>query len=81
MEVVGDTSVWYEVFHRLCWFWGLWGGVCALPGVIWNDLQSNLQMAATSAGLGGAQRSQAVNQGWLLLVPGLGSLSKKYGAC
>ena len=28
---------------------------CALPGAIWHQLQSDLPMAATYAGLGGAQ--------------------------
>lgn len=36
-------------------------GVCALIGVTWLELQSNLYMAAIFAGLRGAQESQAAN--------------------
>ena len=41
----------------------------------------NLQKAATWAGVGGAQERPSFEPGWLLLVPGLGPLSKRYGDC
>ena len=55
------------------------GTACALPGPTYQELQNNLQIAATCAGLGGSQQSQVVNLGWLLLVLGLGPFSKVPG--
>ncbi|KAM5334987.1 uncharacterized protein AAES06_008578 isoform 2-T3 [Glossophaga mutica] len=49
--------------------------------VIWHELQSELQMTATCAGLEGSRKSQDVNQGWLLPVPGLGPLSERMQPC
>ena len=57
--------------------WRPWSPAsCVLPRTSQHELQSDLQMAATCTGLGGARRGQAVNQGQLLLVPDLGQLSK-----
>ena len=47
-----------------------------LPRATRHELQNDLQMVTTCAGLGG----QAVNSDQLLLVPGLGTLTKRYGA-
>ena len=51
---------------------------CVLFKATQSELQSDLQMAAACAGLEPRLRGQAVNQGWLLLVPGLQLLSEKY---
>ena len=56
------------------------GSTWAPPGATWHELQSSLQMAATCAGLGGAWIGQAVNQGQLLPVPGLGPWIWRYRA-
>ena len=56
------------------WYWV----VCVLPEATLNELQSNLQIAATCAGLGGSQQSQVVKLGWLRFLPGLGPLSERY---
>ena len=55
---------------------------CALARATQHELQNNLQMAATCAGLEGIwKRPSYMNQDWLLLVPDLGPLSEGYGAC
>ena len=53
---------------------------CVPSHVTQHKLQNNLQLESTCAGLGGARQGQAVNQGQLLLVPGLGQLSERHGA-
>lgn len=49
---------------------------CVPPGASWHgcELQSDLQMTATCAGLGGPRGGQAMNQRQLPLVLGLGIL-------
>lgn len=55
---------------------------CILPGVIWPELQNDLQISATCALLGEeAKRGQAANQGLLPLVLGLGPLRERSRAC
>lgn len=53
-------------------------GGCALPGATYHEPLNKLQIATTHTVLGSPSRGQAVNWGQLLLVPGLGLLSKKY---
>lgn len=51
-----------ETGHKVCWFWVFFGGLwCrprlvaayALPGAAWYELQSDMQIIATCARLGG----------------------------
>ena len=53
----GGASKSSEAVHGVRWLWDLPGciGHGVLPGATQPDLLSNLQMAATCAGLGGAQ--------------------------
>ena len=59
---LSGSPVWPEVGHQEYWFWGLWGGAleqvkvsCYLyPGLEpLGGVQSDLQMNATCAGIGG----------------------------
>ena len=50
----------------------------ALPRATWQELQNNPQMAATCAGLWGAQeRPNCKLRPWLLLMPDLGPFSER----
>ena len=51
---------------------------CVVPGATQHELQGYLQVAGNCVGLGGAPARHAVNQGLLLLVPGLGPSRKRY---
>ena len=42
---------------------------CVMPKATWHEVQSNVQMAGTCAGLVGAQVRPVVNQGQLQLMP------------
>ena len=83
VEVVGlvSTLLWNEAIHQVQYLWNLTGTIgqgqplpvpcLGPPGVSycrWLDLEVS-------------GRRQATNQGQLLLVPGLGPLSKRYRAC
>ena len=46
--------------------------------VLLHELQSNLRWLLLVLGLEIPRQSQAVNLGWILLVPKLGPVSKKY---
>ena len=54
---------------------------CALPRATQHERQSNLQMAATCAGLEGAHQRPSCETNLGLLVRGLGILSKRYREC
>ena len=55
---------------------------CAMPEASRHELQNDLHMASTCAGLGGAQeRPSCQGQGQLPLVPYLRPLSKRYEVC
>lgn len=71
--------MWSVAVYWLHWLWSPAGSaksatVCALLGLPHQELQSNLQMAATFGGLGNAQTSQAMKQGRMLLEPGISLL-------
>ena len=56
----GGASMWSEAVHWVCWLWCLLGGAgqvatCVLPRATKHERQSDLQTAATCAGLGGSQ--------------------------
>ena len=51
---------------------------CVLPGSTLHELQSSLSWPLLVLGLEIPRKTQVVNLGWLLLVLGLGSLSKRY---
>ena len=53
---------------------------CALPRATQHELQSDLQGAPAVLASEGPRRGRAANQGRLLLVRGLGPLSKRYRA-
>ena len=52
-----------------------------LSRATWHEPQNDLQMVASYPGLEEPRRGQAVNEEWLLLVPGLGPLSERYRTC
>ena len=73
------TLTWSVAVQWICRLWGFpeWcrprsAPTCALPGATLPDLQSNLRWLLLVLGLEIPWRSQAVNLGWLLLVPVLG---------
>lgn len=49
-----------------------------LLGATWNELQNDLQIVATSAGLGGENKMW--NHSWLPLVLDLGPVGERYMA-
>lgn len=49
-----------------------------MPGAIQKELWSDLQIVQLVLHLGVLRQGQPVNGGQLLLLPGLGLLSKKY---
>ena len=83
----GGVSTWSEAVHLVCWPWGLLrdAGKGQPPPVFFPG-PSNISNKATCRwlllllDLELPRRVQAMNQGQLLLVPGLGQLSKRYGA-
>lgn len=87
---LNGALLWSEAGHKVYWFWSLLEGSLVQIKVnhclysSWGplyELQSDLQVAGTCAGLEGAWERLSANRGWLQLVPGLGLLSKRYGAC
>lgn len=85
---LGDTLVWSEASHRVCWFWASWEVLCcktrssavfAQPRASWYELQNDLQMVATYAGLGGFSERLSYKLRLTAAITGLGLLSKSYG--
>ena len=64
--------------HSMYRLWGT-AATYVLPEAALPELKQQYEMAATQLLLEIPRLSQAVNLGWLLLVPGVGPLSKKYG--
>lgn len=70
------TTSWCLILSCMKYLFGLWRPM-ALTRATWHDPQSNPQMATTRNMLGNTLRGQAVNQGQLLLVLGLGLLNQR----
>ena len=78
-EVVYSCPLGVQAIGFPSWYRPRTATTCILSRDTLHELQNNLQMAVTCAGLEIPRQSQAVNLGWLLLVPTLGPRSMWYG--
>ena len=83
----GGVPMWSIAVHWVCSLWGFLGGSgqgqplpVFCPGPPSVSYKAICRWLLLVLGLEVPRQGQAVNQGWLLLVPGLGQLNERYRA-
>ena len=81
-RLLGGVSMWSEAVYGVHWFWSppRSATACVLPRPPSMSYKAICSWLLLVLGLAVPRQGQAVYQGRWLLVPGLGPLSKRYGA-